>query len=63
MRLFQNPTLLCRLQVEDYSKRKGQELEFTQKWLSPMLKCAFRTKQRIYCFHHTVDFTHMFDAM
>lgn len=36
------PDSLCRLQVEDYSKRKGQELEFTQKWLSPMLKCAFR---------------------
>ena len=27
-------------QVENYAKRKGQELEVTQKWLSPMLKYA-----------------------
>lgn len=27
----------CVAQVEDYSKRLGQDLETTTKWLSPML--------------------------
>jgi 5-methyltetrahydrofolate--homocysteine methyltransferase len=28
---------ICRDQVEDYSKRRGQSVEETEKWLSPIL--------------------------